>query len=101
MGRFEDLIEQGRNPGDDGLPETWYDDLYGAHSEELSIRDAKINETSEAHAAALAEVEALKAKNWDLQSLIPPQDGDSGENSSNDDVVEVGGIDSLFENPVN
>lgn len=100
MASIEELIEMAKNPGEGGIPETWYDDLSGAHNEALSVRDAKINEISEKYESALSEVETLKAKNWDLQSLIPPVDGDSGDNATNDEPVEVGGIDSLFENPL-
>lgn len=97
---MRELVEQLRNPGDDGLPETIYDDLLSAHDHEVSTRDAKINQLTEDHTASLAEIEALKAKNWDLSNLLPPVDGDTDGSQREEETVEVSGIDSLFEHPL-
>lgn len=94
---FNDNLERLRNPGEDGLPETIYDDLLADYTHDTSTRDAKIAELSESHAASLAEVERLKAANYDLHNLIPPADGET--ESSGDTVEEVQGIESLFEIP--
>lgn len=98
MADFKELVNTLQNPGDDGLPETIYDDLMSTYDHDTTTRDAKINDLSEKHAAAMAEVEALKVKNHDLYTMIPAEDGDTGSNG--DTVVEVQGVDSLFESPV-
>ena len=101
---FEEMMEQYRNPGENGLPETFADDLAAAHINDLSIRDAAVQERENQLAARQAEIEArdkevlrLKAINYDLM-VAAPKPGDRDDNSENDDNGETaGGIDSLFE----
>lgn len=99
MADFKELVNTLQNPGDDGLPETIYDDLMSSYDHDTSTRDAKIAELTELNTTTAAEVESLKAKNHDLYVMLPPPaDGDTGSNG--DTVEEVQGVDSLFESPV-
>jgi len=79
---FAQLIELLRNPGEDGTPDSIYDDLGASYTEATSTRDAKIS-TSESRVAEL-ELELLVAKsaNWDLLQQIPVAES---EDSGNDD----------------
>lgn len=106
MATFEELMHLFRNPGDDGLPDSFADDLAAAHSEELSVRDAAVSardgsvaEIQEKLNAATAEQLRLKAVNYDLLMAAPnagtPENQDNGNDSGGDDAPR--GIDSLFE----
>jgi hypothetical protein len=105
MATFEELMEQFRNPGENGVPETFADDLSKAYTDDLSIRDAAVSEREERIAAKELEiaerdkeVTRLKAVNYDLL-VAAPKPGDTSEND-NDNAggqAEATGIDSLFE----
>jgi hypothetical protein len=102
MATFEELMEQFRNPGETGVPETFADDLARVYAEDLSVRDAavkdrenRIAEKDKAIADAELEMVRLKARNYDLLSAAPkPADAD---NEPEPDTKKVSGIDSLFE----
>lgn len=97
MATFDELLAALTDPGDDGVPDTVYDDLRSVYNDDLTTRDAKITELSEANAEHLAEIERLKAKNWDVVSQIQ-RDGDESENNDPNDAETVeGGIETLFE----
>ena len=102
MATFEELMEQFRNPGETGLPDTFADDLATAYSNDLSVRDAavtdrenKVLEANNAVTAREAEITRLKAVNYDLLIAAPK----TGEPADNDETGEnsASGIDSLFE----
>lgn len=109
---FNDLLAALRNPGDDGLPDTIYDDIEGAYNEDIGIRDAAIAERDAAiagHAEELqgrdSEISRLKAVNYDL--LMQSQTGDSESDSEGveggadtESDASSGGIGSLFEREV-
>jgi hypothetical protein len=100
LGAFEDAIERLRNPGEQGIPETIYDDLSGIYVSDLSIRDAKVNEQGEALKAANEEIARLKSKNYDLLMATSASNAGSetvegGNGSDNDESPS--GIDDLFE----
>lgn len=101
---FDEMMEKFRNPGDDGLPETFADELVNAHTEELSVRDAAVaareNAAKELQAkldAATAEQLRLKAVNYDLLMAAPktgePENQDHGNDNDGD---RPRGIGSLF-----
>lgn len=89
MANFEELLEQLRNPGDDPLPDTIYDDLHGAHTSALeetqSTAQAKIEELSAGIEERDGNIQKLKADNWDLFQQIPK----SGDGESDDGSVET------------
>lgn len=98
---FAELIEMLRNPGEDGIPETIYDDLANTYNHALETRDAKISEIEEINRERESEISRLKSMNYDLMmaSAVNEDDGESGgdeDNSADDD--EPSGIDDLFEN---
>ena len=82
MADFSELMAMLVNPGEDGAPETIYDDLSASYTDATSTRDAKITETSSALEAALTELNRVKAMNYDL--LIAAE-GDNSANSSNNE----------------
>ena len=86
---LEQLIELLQNPGDDGLPDTIYDDLRGAHTnaveEVRATSGAKITELEEAIAERDARIDKLMRDNWDLFEQIPKA-GDDEQPESDPDV---------------
>lgn len=100
---FAELMEQFRNPGETGLPETFETDLTEAYEHEISVRDAavaerdqKIADAEKAKAEADAEVTRVKAVNYDLM-VAAPKAGDDPAKTEPADNAEIHGIDSLFE----
>jgi hypothetical protein len=89
MADIEELLGQLQNPGDDGVPDTIYDDIRAAHTGALeatqSTAQAKIDELVAAHEATQAEVNRLKAANWDLFEQIPK----AGDETPGDDTEET------------
>jgi hypothetical protein len=98
MGAFEDLVNRLQNPGDEGIPETIYDDLTKVYTDDVSIREAAANEKGAALQAANDEISRLKAINFDLMMKQPSEDSgnESGSDDSDSDDTESG-IDDLFE----
>lgn len=98
---FEQLIAMLRNPGEDGLPDTIYDDLSASYTEATSTANAAA--TTANNRVAELELALLKAKadNWDLTQMLPvaesqePDNNDS--NDSDDDSDDVGDDDDFFE----
>ncbi len=99
MADFSELLAMLVNPGEDGTPETIYDDLSASYTDATSTRDAKIGETSSALEAALAELNRVKAMNYDLlmASGVAESD-DSGNNGSDNDGDndDIGDDDDFF-----
>ena len=100
---FEELMEQFRNPGETGIPETFETDLTETYTHELSVRDAAISErdqkildTEKEKADALAEVTRVKAVNYDLMVSAPKAGEPVNDNTGTGDNAPAG-IDSLFE----
>lgn len=95
---FAELIAALRNPGEDGVPDSIYDDLSASYTDATSTRDAKIT-TSESRVAELElELLAAKAANWDLFQQIPQGDPDpnSGDNDPDPDSDDTIGDDEDF-----
>ena len=100
---FAELMEQFRNPGESGIPETFAEDLTETFEHEISVRDAavserdqKIQDAEKAKAEAVAEVTRVKAVNYDLM-VAAPKAGDDPAKLDPADNAESQGIDSLFE----
>ena len=103
---FEEMLEQLRNPGEQGVPADFADQLAAVHNDALSIRDAavteretRIQEAITAQAAREAEITRLKAVNYDLLIAAPKPGDPAGGNEELDDA-EPHGIDSLFEKEI-
>ncbi|WNT44583.1 hypothetical protein SEA_TILLUMS_12 [Arthrobacter phage Tillums] len=104
MPTFEELMEQFRNPGDAGVPADFADQLQTTYQEEMSVRDAavqereaKIAEFDKEREAHNAEIRKLKAVNYDLMVSAPkPGEKTPGEQNDNGESGAAG-IDSLFE----
>lgn len=101
---FEELMEQFRNPGESGVPADFADQLQTAYKDELSVRDAaveernaKIAEFDKEREAHNAEIRKLKAVNYDLMVSAPKPGETKPGQQDNDDESGAAGIDSLFE----
>lgn len=102
---FEEMMEQYRNPGENGIPDTFADDLEAAHKNDLSVRDAAIKSREDAAAelqkkldAAAMEELRLKAVNYDLMVAAPKAgEPDNQDNANDNDGDRPRGIDALFE----
>ena len=103
MATFAELMEQFRNPGENGVPETFADDLQAAYADDLSVRDAAVTAREQAiadHQAQIAakdaEVLRLKAVNYDLIKAAPIV-GEPADKTKPDVDTEPQGVNSLFE----
>ena len=95
---FAELLAMLTNPGEDGVPDSIYDDLSNSYTDATSTRDAKIT-TSESRVAELElELLAAKAANWDLSQQIPVAEStDSGNDDvSNSDESDIGDDEDFF-----
>lgn len=94
---FNELVALLRNPGDDGLPETIYDDLTSSYNLAVEGGAASLA-ASEAEVASLREeVSRLKALNFDL---LMAAGGEKSEDETTDETTEPIGetsIDDLFD----
>lgn len=100
---FQELLNSLINPGEDGPSPTIYDDLSASYTDATSTRDAKIGETEGALAAALEELNRVKAMNYDLMiAAATPSgegepEGESENDNSDDSGDDVGDDDDFFE----
>lgn len=99
---FEDMINALMNPGEEGVPETIYDDIRGAYSgvsERADSADAKIAELAEANESLLSEVASLKAKNYDLLMSVSSDNGETDVESADDadTADDDGGVEDLIQ----
>ena len=104
MATFDELMEQFRNPGETGIPETFAEDLTTAYREDLSVRDAAVQERETRLAdkekeilAAQAEALRLKAVNYDLLMAAPKTGNTVDNDNPGGDDNSPRGVDSLFE----
>ena len=97
MGRreFDELIARMREPAEEGLPASIYDDLsaeYGALSEGSS---AKVAELQAQLQNRESEISRLKSANYDLL-ISSAGDSASGQEDNGDEDTGSKGIDDLF-----
>lgn len=101
MGRFDELIEMAKNPGEGGIPDSIYDDLRTAYGDEMAI---SVQER-EGHVTQIQELEGrisqLQTQLYDatMSSGTEPEPGednapDDDDDDDDDDTSE--GIDALF-----
>ncbi len=106
MGRFEDLVDSMENPGENGIPDSIYDDLRQAHGDVVA-EHTSLNEGSSAKIQELeGRISQLKTQNYDLlmSSKSEPttggENGDGsngdGENGDGEDDGDGKGVDDLF-----
>lgn len=95
---FDELLAKLRDPGEDGAPETIYDDIASTYNHAIETRDAKISEQEKAVLEREAEISALKSANYDLM-MATTSSGDDDGSSDDDDTGEdePAGVDDLFE----
>ena len=100
---IESLIAMMRNSGEDGIPETIYDDLSASYTELGSTSGAKVAEHEATIAQLSAELSAAKAHNYDLLMQSAPAPAAAEETSeesseeSGDDDDSIGDDDDFFE----
>lgn len=97
MARFHDMLNS-LGVGEDGIstayPDTFQGDITGAYDEDMGVHTAKIGVLETDLAAALSQIDVLKAHNYDLMTQVPTdtaldeEDGD--ENIDADDNPEDG-----------
>lgn len=97
------LIATGREPGDDGIPANFFEDVIAGVNalgdENDSLRsgsEARFAELTGANEKMAAEMAELKARNYDL--LMASSADDSGGAESKREIIDDApqGIDSLF-----
>ena len=87
---FQGLVNSLRNPGDEGVPDTIYDDLTNVFNTTFEGYTANTAE-KEAEIARLAgEVSRLKSANYDLLTKV----------STGTDPIDIDGPDDADETPV-
>lgn len=105
---FEGLLQSLINPGEEGQPETIYDDLraaYNAVKDKADSAGAKISELTDSNSALSKTVDGLKSKNYDLLEAIGAggdNAGDAeshGDDTSDADDGDDGSIASFFSKP--
>lgn len=96
MADIKVLLDSLREPSEEGVSDSVYDDIGSAYDEAVEIRDAKIAEYEERIQSAESEISRLKSANYDL--LMSTTVDDSNDNDSDDsEDEESSGVDSLFE----
>ena len=88
-----------RDPGEQGLPETIYDDLSSSYNVAVEGGVAALNTSDAAHSAAAAElvgeIARLKALNFDLLMAAGTETSEPKVESTNES--DEPSIDSLFD----
>ena len=93
---FNEIVAQLREPGEDGLPETIYDDLTLSYTTALDGAAERLAQTEGTVAELVAEVARLKGVNYDL--LMSAGDGKATsetETTPSDDPTDP--ISELFD----
>lgn len=106
---FSELVALLRDPGDNGLPDTIYDDLSTSYNDAVASGQAALAEANAAHESAIAEhisaneslsseVTRLKAINFDLLTAVSV-DAETQEQTANptDPIGDTNAIDALFD----
>ena len=96
---FEELIELLRNPGEDGPPDTIYDDLTAEYNGVFDTSQARIAEFESALAERDAQIASLKSHNYDLLMQVRADNSAEVVDEADENDVEPdtdAGIDSLF-----
>jgi hypothetical protein len=89
-----------REPGDDGPPESIYDDLASSYTLAVDGGAARISEIEGVVAEKDAEIARLKALNFDLLMAAgsePATEDTDDDNENPTEPIGEAGIDSLFD----
>lgn len=94
---FNELLALLREPGEDGLPESIYDDLSSSYALAVEGGAASVAAIQSQYDEAVAEIARLKAMNFDLLTAVAADDStDDGELDPTEPPGDVS-IDSLFD----
>jgi hypothetical protein len=94
---FREYVETLRNPPEDGVPTSIYDDLTKAWDDFSTGSEAKVSELQTRTKEYESEISRLKAKNYDLLMATAGDNGSDSENDNDEDnKSDSHGIDSLF-----
>ena len=100
MANFDELLALLRDPGEDGTPETIYDDLYESYANTAGIADGanvRVTELEGALAAADEQISALKSHNYDLLMAVETNSDTGTIDEAESEVAEDNeSIDDLF-----
>lgn len=103
MATFDELMEKFRNPGEEGLPENFVDELETVYKDDLSVRDAAVTERQNRLEETQKEIEArdkevLRLKGVIYDSMVAaPKAGEPDNENEPDGNDQPRGVDSLFE----
>lgn len=94
MAEFEELLGKLREPGDDGPPETIYDDLAAAYNNVREGADARINELSATVQEKDKKLSQVMSHNYELLTQVQMGNptgarGDSDKVNQPEDDIEV------------
>jgi hypothetical protein len=94
---FAELVALLRDPGENGLPDTIYDDLSSSYSLAVDGGTAKAAELQTANSSLTGEIDRLKALNFDLLMAAA---GESSTETTDDKASEKNSdntVESLFD----
>lgn len=94
MPDFAELLNELRNPSEDGPPETIYDDISNTYNHAVETRDAKISESEERIRESESEISRLKSANYDL--MMSSSVGNDTETETVEDEEPSDGVEDLF-----
>jgi len=93
MARFDELVGQLQNPGEDGLPPTIYDDLLAEYNTVMEGSAQVISKKDEAIQSLNSEVSRLKSNNYDLLTQVSNgSDPIDGISDGEDDGITIDGL---------
>lgn len=95
--RFQEIIAQIREQGDDPLPPGIYDDLTAEYTGLSEASTAKVQELQSQVQNYESEISRLKSKNYDLlMSSAGDSGGDNSDKETGPKDNQPAGTDSLF-----
>lgn len=96
MASFEELLAQLREPGDDGVAPSIYDELNGAYTSLQQGSEARLASEQAERERLANENSSLKAANYDLLMATSANSTVTHVEEQDDSEGFVGGIDDLF-----
>lgn len=94
---FNELVALLREPGEDGLPESIYDDLTSSYQLAVDGGAASVAERDASIAEKDAEIARLKALNFDLLMAAGETTTTDDNDNAESDLVDEPTIDDLFD----
>lgn len=70
MADFNELVNRLRNPGDEELPDTIYDDLTATYTDAFEGWNSTVSEKDSTIESLQSEVSRLKSSNYDLLTRV-------------------------------